>query len=258
MYIDSHCHIDTIDLTPEFNGDIELLMAEIEQAKVSHLLCVCIDLKDLANIQALVKKYPNISYSVGTHPNVTLDNEPSDEFLISIAKAPKCIAIGETGLDYYRNEGCLDWQRERFRQHIRIANAQNMPLIIHTRQSAVDTVKILRESAAEQAIMHCFAEDWQIASQCLEFGYYISLSGIVSFKNAHQVHEVAKKVPLDRLLIETDSPYLAPMPYRGKQNRPSWVVHVCQAIADLRGMKVEEVAKITTDNFLSLFPSVTL
>jgi len=258
MYIDSHCHIDTIDLAPEHQGNMDALMNEIRAAKVSHLLCVCIDLKDLDNIKALVNQYNNISYSVGTHPNVILEKEPTDDYLLEIAKDPKCIAIGETGLDFFRNEGDMTWQIERFEQHIKIANQQKMPLIIHTRQAADETVRVLKSNNAEQAIMHCFAEDWKIATECLDLGYYISLSGIVSFKNAHQVHEVAKKVPLDRLLIETDSPYLAPMPYRGKQNRPSWVAYVCKAIADLRGMAVEEVAQITTDNFLRLFPSVKL
>lgn len=253
MYIDSHCHIDTIDLDPQHNGSLDLLMQEIQQAKVSHMLCVCIELEALSNIQTIVSQYPNVYYSVGTHPNVELAQEVPDKVLIDIAADPKCIAIGETGLDYYRNEGDLDWQRQRFLQHIRIANQQNMPLIVHTRQAADDTIKYLKQAHAQQAIMHCFAEDWQIAEQCLDLGYYISLSGIVTFKNAKQVHEVAKKVPLDRLLIETDSPYLAPVPYRGKQNRPSWVPYVCQAIAELRGCSDEEIAQHTSNNFLRLF-----
>lgn len=258
MYIDSHCHIDTIDLLPEHNGSMDLLMDEIREANISHLLCVCIDLKDLPNIQALVKKYHNISYSVGTHPNVILEREPTDEFLLKVARDPSCIAIGETGLDFFRNEGDMTWQIQRFEQHIRVANQLQMPLIIHTRQAADETVSVLKRCNAEQAIMHCFAEDWKIAKQCLDLDYYISLSGIVSFKNAHQVHEVAKKIPLERLLIETDSPYLAPMPFRGKQNRPSWIVHVAKAIAEIRGVSLEEVANITTNNFLKLFPSVKL
>lgn len=258
MFIDSHCHIDTLDLDKEHQGNMNCLMQEIAQAKISHLLCVSIELKDLPNITALADSYPNISYSVGTHPNIILEQEPNDELLLSLAKAPKCIAIGETGLDYYRIEGDKSWQQRRFVQHIQIANQLNMPLIIHTRQAAEDTVHFLKQHQAKQAIMHCFAEDWQIAKQCLDLGYYISLSGIVSFKNAHQVHEVAKKTPLDRLLIETDSPYLAPVPYRGKQNRPSWVVHVAQAIAELRGVTVEEIAKQTSQNFLTLFPTVKI
>lgn len=258
MYIDSHCHIDTIDLLPEHQGNMDCLISEIKNANLSHLLCVCIEVTQLEKIQALVNKYDFISYSVGTHPNVILNNEPSDDFLLKVANDPKCIAIGETGLDFFRNEGDLTWQKTRFEQHIRVANAKKMPLIIHTRAAADDTLLLLKKNKAEQAIMHCFSEDWKIAQQCLELGYYISLSGIVTFKNAHQVHEVAKKIPLDRLLIETDSPYLAPMPFRGKQNRPSWVVHVCEAIAKLRGLSVEEVAQITTNNFLRLFPSVKL
>lgn len=256
MFIDSHCHIDTIDLSAEFDGNIDLLMKQIEQAQVQHLLCVCIELKDLPNIQQLAEKYDNISYSVGTHPNVILESEPSDQTLISLAKAPKCIAVGETGLDYFRNEGDMQWQKRRFAQHINIANQLQMPVIVHTRDAAADTLAMLKGEQAQQAIMHCFAEDWHIAKACLDLGYYISLSGIVSFKNAHQVHEVAKKVPADRLLIETDSPYLAPMPYRGKQNRPSWLPNVAKAIAQLRGESLESVARQTTENFLTLFPQL--
>lgn len=255
MYIDSHCHIDTIDLGPEHEGNMDKLMEEIRQAKVSHMLCVCIDLETLPNIQALAKRYDNISYSVGIHPNTELSQEPTNERLISLAGDEKCIAIGETGLDYYRNEGDMTWQQQRFETHIQVSNQLNKPLIVHTRNAAEDTVDILKSANAKQAIMHCFAEDWHIAKQCLDLGYYISLSGIVTFKNAHQVHEVAKKVPLDRLLIETDSPYLAPMPYRGKQNRPSWVAYVCQKIAELRGMANEELAETTSNNFWQLFPT---
>lgn len=253
MYIDSHCHIDTIDLVPEHDGNMDLLMAEIKAAQVSHMLCVCIDLETLPNIQALVQKYDNISYSVGIHPNTELSNEPTNEILLNLAQDKKCVAIGETGLDYYRNEGDMTWQQERFKTHIEVSNQLDKPLIVHTRNAADDTVEVLKSSAAKQAVMHCFAEDWHIAKQCLDLGYYISLSGIVTFKNAYQVHEVAKKVPLDRLLIETDSPYLAPMPYRGKQNRPSWVAYVCQKIAELRGMENEDVAEITSTNFRQLF-----
>ncbi len=253
MYIDSHCHIDTIDLAPAHQGCMDTLMAEIKEAKVSHMLCVCIELEALPNILALVNRYDDISYSVGIHPNTVVEKEPSDEELLTLAQKDKCIAIGETGLDYYRNEGDMTWQRERFEQHIRVSNQLKKPLIVHTRQAAKDTINVLKSNQAEQAIMHCFAEDWDIAKQCLDLGYYISLSGIVTFKNAHQVHEVAKKVPLDRLLIETDSPYLAPMPYRGKQNRPSLVPYVCQHIAELRGMPNEALAEMTTNNFWQLF-----
>lgn len=258
MFIDSHCHIDTIDLNVEHQGQIEVLMQEIADAKVIHMLCVSIDLDTLPNIQKLAANYSHISYSVGVHPNVILDNEPSDNELIKIAQAPKCIAIGETGLDYYRNSGDMRWQHERFSQHINVANQLQMPLIVHTRDAASDTVAQLQNESNTGVIMHCFAEDWTIASKCLDLGYYISLSGIVSFKNAHQVHEVAKKIPLDRLLIETDSPYLAPMPYRGKTNRPSWVSYVAKAIADLRGLKTEYIAQVTTNNFLNLFPTVNI
>ena len=258
MFIDSHCHIDTIDLNPEHQGSFDFLMKEVSDAKIAHMLCVSIELKNLTNIRNLATKYSNISFSVGTHPNVTLNQEPSDNELIALAQDPNCIAIGETGLDYFRNSGDMNWQHQRFKQHIRIANQLNLPLIVHTRNAAEDTLSILQDNATCKVIMHCFAEDWHIAQQCLDLGYYISLSGIVSFKNAKQTHEVAQKTPIDRLLIETDSPYLAPTPYRGKQNRPSWVVNVCQAIADLRNSALEDIALATTNNFLRLFPTVKL
>ena len=189
---------------------------------------------------------------MGVHPDCLDVTEPTVVQLVELAMQPEVVAIGETGLDYYRMPGEeLDWQRERFRVHIRAAREARKPLIIHTRAAAQDTLRLLREERAEEAggVMHCFTEDWDIARQALDIGFYISMSGIVSFKNATIVHDVARRVPLDRLLIETDSPYLAPMPYRGKTNQPGWVVHVAEAVARLRQIPVEEVGRITTENY---------
>jgi TatD DNase family protein len=253
MYIDSHCHIDCIDLAENHQDDINNLIQEARDALVSHMLCVCIELKDLPAIKSIADRFENISYSVGVHPNVELEKEPQDSFFIRECHNKKCIAIGETGLDYFRSSGDLDWQRQRFRQHIRLANQLNKPLIVHMRDASEDTINILIEEKAKAGVMHCFAEDWAVAKRCLDLGLYLSFSGIVSFKNARDLHEVAKKVPKDRFLIETDSPYLAPVPFRGKQNRPAWVVHVAQAVADLRGDSIETVAKLSTENFNRLF-----
>ena len=220
---------------------------------VEHALCVSIALEAWPQVRDLVRAHPGLlSASVGVHPDCLDVTEPTVVQLVELAMQPEVVAIGETGLDYYRMPGEeLDWQRERFRVHIRAAREARKPLIIHTRAAAQDTLRLLREERAEEAggVMHCFTEDWDIARQALDIGFYISMSGIVSFKNATIVHDVARRVPLDRLLIETDSPYLAPMPYRGKTNQPGWVVHVAEAVARLRQIPVEEVGRITTENY---------
>ena len=204
---------------------------------------------------ALVEKYPQFFASVGVHPDNREGLEASAEKLVQLAEHPKVVAIGETGLDYYRLEGDQEWQRERFRTHIRAANDCSKPLIIHTREAAADTLKIMREEQADKVggVMHCFTETREVAEAALEMGFYISISGIVTFKNASQIKEVAKYVPLDRLLVETDSPYLAPVPYRGKTNEPGLVRHVAEEIAKLRGIDFEEIAVATTQNFFRLF-----
>ena len=254
MFVDSHCHLDCIDLAVSHEGSFQCLMDEILAQKVSHMLCVSIELETLPNIIKLVDIYPQLYFSVGIHPNVKLEEEPSDQALLAYSEHSRCIAIGETGLDYYRLETEADksWQQQRFRQHIRLANQLDYPVIVHTRQAAADTLAILKEEQARKVIMHCFAEDWLIAEQCLQLGYYISLSGIVTFKNARAVHEVATRVPLSQLLIETDSPYLAPTPFRGKQNNPSLLPLICQRIAELREQSIEDVAQATRDNFFRL------
>ncbi|RAP36195.1 TatD family deoxyribonuclease [Legionella quinlivanii] len=256
MLIDSHCHLNFIDLT-EFDNNLDNVIQQAEDNDVQHFLCVCVDLSDYDTLCAISRRYNQVSISVGLHPNSLIEKEPDAPLLIQMASHPACIAIGETGLDYYRTEteDGLDLQRSRFREHIRAAIQSNKPLIIHTRQAAEDTLRVMKEENADAigGVMHCFSETWDIAKQALDMNFYISMSGIVSFKNAAVLHDVARKVPLDRLLIETDSPYLAPVPFRGKQNHPALVKYVAQAVADLRQMDYAEVANITTENFKRCF-----
>lgn len=223
---------------------------------MEYFLCVCITLKEFPNVLAIANTYSNISASVGLHPNETdIDQEPSVEDLCFFAQDKKVVAIGETGLDYYRSVGEVEWQRDRFRTHIQAAKRVKKPLIVHTRQARKDTLEILRNEQADRigGVMHCFTEDWEMAKAALDLNFYISFSGIVTFKNAIEIQEVAKKVPLDRLLIETDSPYLAPNPYRGRPNEPAYVKYVAEFIAELRGIPVQELAARTTENFYKLF-----
>ena len=254
--VDSHCHINTLDLT-EFDNDMDVVMDQARANGVEHLLCVCVEPADLPALYALAEKYTNISISVGMHPNTELDEELDAQQLVQLAMHPACIAIGETGLDYYRTEttAAQDIQRQRFREHIRASIASAKPLIIHTRQAAEDTLLILAEERASAigGVMHCFSENWDIAKRALDLNFYISFSGIVTFKNATLLHEVAKKVPMDRMLIETDSPYLAPVPFRGKQNHPALVKHVALAISELRQVDYAEIAAQTTKNFYQCF-----
>lgn len=220
------------------------------------MLCVAIDMEKYPEMRALVEGYDNISVSVGVHPNEQDCHEPTSEELAELAQDPKVVAIGETGLDYFRSEGDLSWQKERFRRHIQAARMAGKPLIIHTRDARDDTLKILNEENAGEigGVLHCFTEDWETAKKALDLNFYISFSGIVTFKNAEQIQEAAKKVPEDRLLIETDSPYLAPIPFRGKPNYPFYVYHVAEFIAKLRGESLDAMASITTQNFYTLFP----
>jgi len=252
--VDSHCHLDRLELSKYENG----LEGALEQAKnnnVGHMLCVSIDLEAYPAMLEQVRPYPQISVSVGVHPNETDGQDPTVEQLVALAQEEKVVAIGETGLDYFRNEGDLDWQRDRFRVHIEASKQTKKPLIIHTRDARKDTLDIMKNEHAEEAggVMHCFAEDWETAKRALDLDFYISFSGIVTFKNAESLREVAMNVPLDRMLIETDSPYLAPVPNRGKPNEPAYVLYVAEKIAELRNLSLEEVAEITTDNFNRLF-----
>ena len=254
MLIDSHCHLDKIDLSP-YNDDFAVFMRETEKQQLEHMLCISIDLEAYPAMCELVNPYDNISLSVGVHPNVDEGHDPSATELIALADNKKVIAIGETGLDYFRSEGDLTWQHQRFIAHIEAAKATGKPLIIHTREAKVDTLRLLKEHDAEQVggVIHCFTEDWEFAQQAMALNFYISFSGIVTFKNAKSIQEVAKRITSDKYLIETDSPYLAPAPFRGKPNYPMYVQHVAQFIADLREVSVETVIQQSNENFRRLF-----
>lgn len=258
MFIDSHCHLDRIDLAP-YQNDFSIFMREADKAQIDHMLCIGIDLESYPAMYDLVAPYSSISLSVGVHPNVTEGTDPSVNDLLRWADDDKVIAIGETGLDYFRSEGDLEWQHQRFRNHIRVARELNKPLIIHTREAGHDSLDVLAAEGAQRVggIIHCFTEDWSYAKKALELGFYISFSGIVTFKNALQIKEVARKVPVDRFLIETDSPYLAPVPFRGKPNYPIYVRNVAEHLAELRSTTVEEIAAQSSRNFHALFTGLS-
>lgn len=251
MFVDSHCHLNFPDLA----ADLDRYLALMQDNKVSHALCVGVDMENLPQIFALAEEHENLFASVGVHPSHEEGEEPSVERLVELAQWQKVVAIGETGLDYYWHKDQPEWQRERFRNHIRAAKQVGLPLIIHTRESAADTLRILREEGAETVggVMHCFTESWAVAEEALALGFHLSLSGIVTFKTATELKEVAKRIPLERLLIETDAPYLAPVPFRGKLNHPALVRHVAEHLADLRQMPLAELADATTRNFFNLF-----
>lgn len=231
------------------------LLSAMREHAVTHALCIAVDAPDWPRVFAIAQAHPNLFASVGVHPDYPDIPEPTVAELVERAATPKVVAIGETGLDYYRLEGDLEWQRERFRRHIRAARECGKPLVIHTRAAAADTLAIMREERAGDVggVMHCFTETWDVAQGALDLGFHISFSGIVSFRNAATLHDVARRVPLERMLIETDSPYLAPVPHRGRTNEPAWVVHVAEAIARLRGVEVAAIARATSSNFFRLF-----
>jgi TatD DNase family protein len=238
---------------------LDQIFATAKELNVNHMLCVSVDLDTFPQILSLARKYPNVFASVGVHPNTETVHEPDVDELAKLASDPEVVAIGETGLDYYRSSGDLEWQRDRFRHHIRAAKQINKPLIIHSREAGPDLIKILRDEGADTVggVMHCFVDDWNTAQQAMDLNFYISFSGIVTFKNAQQVQDVARKVPLERMLVETDSPYLAPVPYRGKPNQPGYVHYVAKFIAELRGENFESLSRQITDNFFNLFPQAT-
>jgi TatD DNase family protein len=250
-FIDSHCHINFHELAENITD----VLAQMQQNDVLSALCVSVNLADFPQVLALACQYPNIYASVGVHPDHEAVEEPTVARLVELAQHPKIVAIGETGLDYYRLTGDLDWQRERFRNHIRASKECGKPLIIHTRSAAEDTLRIMQEEGAADigGVMHCFTENWEVAQAALDMGFYISFSGIITFKNALQIKDVARRVPMSRMLIETDSPFLAPVPYRGKINQPAYVKHVAEEIALLRGISVAEVGFQTSENFARLF-----
>lgn len=251
MLIDSHCHLNF----PELVSRLDSIMALMRRNGVDHALCVSVTLDEFPEVRALAERFPNVWGSVGVHPDYESVAEATPDQLVKLSDHPKIVAIGETGLDYYRMKGNLEWQRERFRTHIRAARQCRKPLIIHTREAAADTLRIMREEGASAVggVMHCFTETWEVAQAAIELGFHISFSGIVTFKNARALKEVARQVPLELMLIETDSPYLAPVPHRGKPNEPGLVLHVAEEIARLRGLSLEEVATATSRNFLRLF-----
>ena len=251
MFIDSHCHLNF----PELAGDIDAILANMCANGVSHALCVSVELEAFPQVLGLAEQHENLYASVGVHPDYELDIEPTQAELVRLAQHPKVVGIGETGLDYYRLTGDLEWQRERFRTHIRAAKECGKPLIIHTRSAAADTLRIMAEEKAAQVggVMHCFTENIEVARAAIDLGFYISFSGIVTFKNATIIKEVAQSIPLEKILIETDSPYLAPTPHRGKMNQPAFVKHVAEEIARLRNISLDEVGVATTRNFNRLF-----
>ena len=251
MLVDSHCHLDFPDLAQRLPEIFE----RMQQNDIGCAVCIGVNLEDFPRVLALAESHPNLYATVGVHPEYTDAEEPTEQKLIELSKHHKVIAIGETGLDYYWQKDRPEWQRDRFRRHIRAAIATGKPLVVHMRDAAEDTLRILAEEGAQEVggVMHCFSETWEVARQALDLGFYISFSGIVTFKNAHAIKEAAQKTPLDRILVETDSPYLAPVPYRGKMNEPGYVLHVAEEIARLRNLSLEEVSEITTANFFKLF-----
>ncbi len=255
MFVDSHCHIDF----PELAGRLPEILEKMRANEVSEALCVSVTLPEFPGVLALAEAHPNIYASVGVHPDYEDTQEPSVAELVRLAEHPRIVAIGETGLDYYRLQGDLEWQRERFRVHIRASRESGKPLIIHTRSASEDTLRLMREEKAGTdaggvaGVMHCFTESLHVAEAAMEMGFYISFSGIVTFKNAKELQAVARAVPLERMLIETDSPYLAPMPMRGKTNEPGFVRHVGEFLADLKEVPLATLAETTTRNFRTLF-----
>ena len=256
MFIDSHCHLDF----PEFQSRLPEVLANMKAARVEHALCVSVDIPDFPNVLKLAQENPHLYASVGVHPDYEDTPEPSFEFLVDTArKHSKIVAIGETGLDYYRmgdrSYDSLEWQRNRFRTHIRAAVATQKPLIVHTRSASEDTIRILKEEGADQigGVMHCFTESYEVAKAAMDMDFYISFSGIVTFKSAKDLQETCKRIPIERMLIETDSPYLAPIPYRGKLNEPAWVAKVAEFVATLKGIPLEELGEKTSNNFFQCF-----
>lgn len=251
--VDSHCHLPLIE---EDNGGMDAVVARAREAGIAHMLCVCVDLETYPGVAAAAARYEDVSATVGVHPNTDEHaREPDVATLLELAANPDVIAIGETGLDYFRSEGDLDWQRARFRTHIRAARECGKPLVIHCREAAPDLIAIMREERAGDAggVMHCFVESWEVAEQALELGFYISLSGIVTFKSATALKDVARRVPRERLLVETDAPWLAPVPRRGKQNEPAYVRYTAEYVAQLREEEFATLARATSENFDQLF-----
>ncbi|WP_448564279.1 TatD family hydrolase [Thalassotalea ganghwensis] len=253
MFVDSHCHLDRLKLE-DFNHSLEHVVKQADEVGVSRMLCVSVTLKDFPSMVDKTSTFDNVLLSCGMHPLNQEDNIDEQQ-LLTLSQHPRVIAVGETGLDYFYAPETRPVQIDSFRKHIRVAKQVNKPLIIHTRDAREDTLTIMKEEGADQVggILHCFTESWEMAEEAIAMGFYISFSGIVTFKNANELREVAKRVPDDKILIETDAPYLAPVPYRGKQNQPAYVVEVARHLASIRGQSVDDIARITTDNFNRLF-----
>jgi len=254
MFIDSHCHLDKVDLAP-YDGDFEAMLTAARERDVSRMLCVSIDLEQFERMYTLVQGREQVDMSVGVHPLHAHETPVTAEQLVELAKRPEIVALGETGLDYYYNTETIAVQKEAFIAHLHASRETGLPVIIHTRDARQDTLDIIREHGDPNVagVLHCFTESWEMAAQALELGYYISFSGIITFRNAEELREVVKQVPMERILIETDSPYLAPVPYRGKKNEPRYVPEVAQMVADLKGLRLEEVARISAENYSRLF-----
>lgn len=256
MLIDSHCHLDRLDLS-RHEGQLEAALDAARQAGVSGFLNICIDLENFPKVLEIARAHDDIWCSVGVHPGTKEGEAPTVERLIELANDPKVVALGETGLDYYYGKGDEAGQQERFRAHLQAARQIRKPVIVHTRDAREDTLRIIREESDPDVggVLHCFTESWEMAKAAMDENFYISFSGIVTFKNAVELKEVAKKVPLERMLVETDSPYLAPVPFRGKPNEPQWVRQVAEYVAELKGVSLEELAEVTSQNFKKLFPA---
>jgi TatD DNase family protein len=256
MFVDSHCHLNF----PELRSNLADIRVAMTQAKVDRALCICTTLEEFDQVHSLATTYDNFWASTGVHPDNEGVQEPTLQDLLERAALPRVVAIGETGLDYYRLNGRsmadMAWQRQRFRVHIEASRKTGLPLVIHTRSASGDTLAILREEGAQNGVFHCFTETMDVARAALDMGFFISFSGILTFKSARDLQEVARFVPLDRCLIETDSPYLAPHPFRGKTNSPAWVPYVAQQVAQLKDCSVQEIAEATSSNFDRLFPKI--
>ncbi|AWV86017.1 TatD family hydrolase [Acinetobacter radioresistens] len=256
MFVDTHCHLTLLDLSP-YDGDIDLAIQAAKDAGVSKMMSISVNLDDHIELSRIATRHPELGYSVGVHPceDATVMARATTEYLVELAQAEKAWALGETGLDYFHSTDFMAEQKECFARHIQASKIVKKPVVVHTRSAKHDTVDIIRAEGSEHGILHCFTEDWEAAKAVLDCGYYISFSGIVSFKNAQDLRDVAKQVPLDRILIETDSPYLAPVPYRGKSNEPKYVPYVAKALSDVYDKPLEEIAFITTQNFENLLNS---
>ncbi|MEL0027152.1 MAG: TatD family hydrolase [Perlucidibaca sp.] len=250
--VDSHCHLDLLDLT-RHQGSLDAALDAARARGVGHFLCISVELERFDDIRVIAERHDDVSITVGVHPCHTSARPPTVDELLALAAHPKVVGIGETGLDYFHDASTKDIQHEMFSTHIEVSRRTGKPLIIHTRSSREDVLAQMRGKGDEQAVMHCFTEDWDTARAALDLGYYISISGIVTFPKALELKEVARRIPLDRLLVETDAPWLAPVPYRGKSNEPAFVADTAAHIAELRGISVEHLAEATTANFHRLF-----